>query len=1045
MKKIYLLLLSIVVATAVNAQSRISAADSYAGGDGTKDNPYQIATPEQWALLADNVNNTANYSRGKYFKLTADIVFNDSVMAKDLGTLATGTAFDVSPTIGAYSSDASYTAFQGVLDGDGHSISGAYLVDWGGGMALFKAIDGATIKNLEVKDTYIYAASYSSGIVSVAFNSKIINCSLTDSYLRSWGSQLGGIVSKAYGTTTVKNCYVFAQFNVKNNTGAIVGRAGGSDAGGDKAVIENCYSKAEMTYTKTGTNFGGVVGQANDGTTINNCWMVRSGTAPCSSTSGTVTIGHVCQLPYAKFTQVSDTLNQNADTIPGACRWTTMTKPLSSTSSSNGTFPCFDFSTFTPEEEVDDINTRATDPTPANGDLHVLAGADGNVVFSWTASADGKTATQNVYIGTSSDEVAAMTTPTFTLGTDTTFTRGGFDITKAYYWRVDRVTAEGVAAKGDVWEFRTAHIAFPGAEGYGRLAHGGRGGKVVYVTNLNDSGEGSLRWAMTNGTGPRTVVFKVSGLINLLDSKDIRCADPYVTIAGQTAPGKGICVAGASVGIGDDDICRFLRSRRGGTPDTGGSLGFYYADHAIIDHCTASWGTDETYSSRSCKNITFQRNIISEALGIAGHRKYPEGTNHGFAATIGGSIGSHHHNLLANCNGRNWSMGGGSDAAGNAQGELDMFNNVCYNWWKRTTDGGARLMQFVNNYYKMGTDTKLTNLFSADNEMGGHRQQFAYVSGNVRDNLDGSLTDDKYNDTYCATGDYPEETWYTEPFFESYATIEPARDAYKTVMSDVGANQPMVDNTDARIVNETLTRTYTYVGSKSGIKGEIDNESDAGGYEVYYETSWADDFDTDLDGLPDWWETIKGTNVNSPSGDFTDSNSDPDGDGYTMLENYLDFMAQPHYSIKQGEQLQLNMRQFFKGFTSSPVFSVENVDENLSATVSDSTLTVSANKQNVIAELTMTVKDSAGSTYSRRLCIAATDADITGIANVAVSADTRVASFEVYSVGGSKVMSGRGNGSSLNNLNLSSLGSGVYIVKAVSSDGRQISAKVIKR
>lgn len=1038
-------MLAFLTAVGINAQSRIDAADSYAGGSGTKDDPYQIATVEQWAFLAENVKSTPNYSRGKYFKLTADLVFNENVLGKDLGTLATQTAFPVTPMVGDYTSETNYTAFQGVFDGGGHSISGVYIVDWGNAVALFKAVDGATIKNLEVKDAYLYAGNYMGGIVSVAFNSKFINCSLTDSYIRSWSSQEGGIVGRTIGTCSFKNCYVFAQFNVKNNSGGIAGRAGGSDAGGDSTVFENCYTKAEMTYSKTGTDFGGIVGYAAQGTYINNCWMVKSGTSPYSTKTSTgVTIGHVCQLPNAKFTTVHDTLNVNAESIPGACRWTTMTKPLSSTSDKTSTFPCFDFSTFTPEEEEDDINSRVTDPYPSDGDLHVLADADGKVTFSWTASADGLTASHNLYFGTSREEVDAMTTPTVVLGTDTSYVGQDFDITKTYYWRVDRVTAEGNASKGDVWSFQTAHLAFPGAEGYGRLAHGGRGGSVVYVTNLNDSGEGSLRWALTNGSGPRTVLFKVSGLINLLDSKDIRCADNNVTIAGQTAPGIGICVAGASVGIGDDDICRFIRSRRGGTPDTGGSLGFFYAKHAIIDHCSASWGTDETYSSRGCGNITFQHNIISEALGIAGHRNYPEGTNHGYAATIGGSIGSHHHNLLADCYGRNWSMGGGADAKGNAAGELDMFNNVCYNWGRRTTDGGARQMQFVNNYYKMGIDTRLTNLFSADNEMGGHRQQFAYVSGNIRDNKDGSLSEDKINDTYRATGDYPEETWVDEPFFDSHAKIESARSAYRSVLSDVGANLPMMDNTDTRIINETLNRSYTYVGSKSGIRGEIDNEADAGGYEVYPETEWADDYDSDLDGLPDWWETIHGTNANSPAGDFSDSNADSNGDGYTALEDYLDFMAQPHYLIASDSTLNINMKQYFRGFTNAPQFSVENTSSFVMATVADSVLTVKPLEANKIAELTMTVADADGYTYSRRLFVATPDAYVTGISSVSKSESASLRSFEVFDMGGAKVMGGNANGNDISHLQLSGIKSGVYIVKAVTTDGKTVSAKIIK-
>ena len=134
--------------------------------------------------------------------------------------------------------------------------------------------------------------------------------------------------------------------------------------------------------------------------------------------------------------------------------------------------------------------------------------------------------------------------------------------------------------------------------------------------------------------------------------------------------------------------------------------------------------------------------MIAEALGIADHKNYAAGTNHGFAATIGGERGTFSHNLLVNCAGRNWSMGGGLDGNGNAAGELDMFNNVCYNWWKRTTDGGAKWMQFVNNYYKMGPDTRRTELFIAQNEGGGERTQFAFVDGNIRENKNHSLTHD---------------------------------------------------------------------------------------------------------------------------------------------------------------------------------------------------------------------------------------------------------------------------------------------------------------
>src|SRR5690606_24523908 len=191
---------------------------------------------------------------------------------------------------------------------------------------------------------------------------------------------------------------------------------------------------------------------------------------------------------------------------------------------------------------------------------------------------------------------------------------------------------------------------------------------VVYVDNLNDSGPGSLREAVTNNVGPRTIVFNVGGIIQL--KSRLVLTDRYVTIAGQTAPGKGICIRSAPFGIGADDaIVRFIRLRLGGgrTADGMGMNG----DHSIMDHCSISWTIDEAFSSRGAKNITLQRTLISEALNAAGHKNYPEGTEHGYAATIGGVKGSFHHNLLAHNNGRNWSMGGQLDANNNLSGWLD--------------------------------------------------------------------------------------------------------------------------------------------------------------------------------------------------------------------------------------------------------------------------------------------------------------------------------------------------------------------------------------
>lgn len=504
-------------------------------------------------------------------------------------------------------------------------------------------------------------------------------------------------------------------------------------------------------------------------------------------------------------------------------------------------------------------------------------------------------------------------------------------------------------------------------------------------------------------------MFKVSGII---DMNFKACwSGPQVTIAGQTAPGKGICLKHCDIGIGSDNIVRHLRARRGlGTSEeTGNAIGTVYADHTILDHVTASWGTDETFSSRSSRNITFQRSMISEALGIAGHRNYDAGTNHGYAATIGGDIGTFSHNLLADCTGRNWSMGGGTNAAGEYAGRLDIFNNVVYNWKSRTTDGGAHEVNFVGNYYKMGPAGGITKLFTLEIEGNLKGTQSAYVSGNIRENVNGSLTQDKEGETYClkirdGRTSLDWQHFVDKPFFESFAKIESAQEAYKSVLSDVGANQPMSDLTDQRIFHETLDRTYTYVGSKSKIKGQIDNEEDAGGFEDYPASAWPDDFDSDLDGLPDWWETIHGTNAHSAADDFSDSNADPDDDGYTALEDYLEFLAQPHVYVKPGATAEIFVDELFRGYTKSPVYTSEVTGTAATATLADKLLTVKAGTAAGIVTVLLKVTDAEGSSYERPLYVAVTDSnDMTTIRGVTVS-DCKP-SLVIYDLNGCRVSS----------------------------------------
>ena len=566
---------------------------------------------------------------------------------------------------------------------------------------------------------------------------------------------------------------------------------------------------------------------------------------------------------------------------------------------------------------IDRSPLTAMDPKPGHRDYHLDAD-DGSYTLQWTPAA--VAVKHKLVVGTEQETVSRSTDYIYE-GTNPAYTITGLSSSRYYFWRVDEVDADGRIHKGQVWSFRPRQLAFPGAEGYGRFATGGRGGKVYHVTTLSGGKEpGSLLYGLTEMNEPRYIVFDVSGVIELdFDSHFVK---PYAYIAGQTAPGKGICIKASNINIGSDVICRHIRFKRGlGVygENTGNAMGMSGADHAIVDHCTAAWGTDETVSGRGALNITFQYNIISEALGITGHKNYANGTNHGYAATIDGRIGSWHHNLLVNCEGRNWSMGGGMDANNRPIGGLDLFNNVVYNWHNRTTDGNCHAVNFVNNYYKMGTDTRKTILFTQDFEdaIAPDGIDQAYIKGNIRENKSHSLTQDALNDTYNATGNIPTTYQYrvNEPLFESYATIHTAKDAMKIVTSDAGATMPMRDEHHIRNIRETLDGTHTYVGSKSKIKGEIDTETDitehadGKGWEVYPEEARPENWDTDQDGMPDWYEALIHSDAHTAN-----QNDDPDSDGWTLLEDYLELMAHPYVVVEPNGMATLDLKPYFAGF-----------------------------------------------------------------------------------------------------------------------------------
>jgi hypothetical protein len=392
------------------------------------------------------------------------------------------------------------------------------------------------------------------------------------------------------------------------------------------------------------------------------------------------------------------------------------------------------------------------------------------------------------------------------------------------------------------------------------------------------------------------------------------------------------------------------------------------SNYSIMDHNTISWTIDEATSSRqsgsvgsgSC-NITFQRNVISEALDHSYHYddSQPGCTNcyqpHSFAGSISGEIGSYHHNLLAHCTGRNWSMAGGLDSSAHYAGSLDLRNNVVYNWTSRTTDGGVQRVNYLNNYYKPYTNASYvkTWLLRLDAINPGWGTESIYMDGNVMEGQNYESNNWQFGTAVLTgsgnLGDYASSNQLAAArtnaeVFPSYVTTQTARDAFKSVLSDVGCNQPSPDVIDQRVIQETLNKTVHYEGTNGPtytIDGQpqvtaspnrpgiidaptdvLDVSTNAPNFPWPTYNTYNVEVDTDHDGLPDWWEVIHGTDTNSPPDDFSDSNADPDGDGYTMLEEYLNWLAAPHTTCAQDSYVDVDLSQFTVGFTNAPVHSV---------------------------------------------------------------------------------------------------------------------------
>ena len=414
-------------------------------------------------------------------------------------------------------------------------------------------------------------------------------------------------------------------------------------------------------------------------------------------------------------------------------------------------------------------------------------------------------------------------------------------------------------------EVRGQQLAFPRAEGFGRFSLGGRGGKVLFVTNLHDSGPGSLRAAI-EADYPRIVVFKVSGTIEL--QSHLRIRHPRITIAGQTAPGDGICLRRYPLVISADDvIVRFLRVRLG---DEAGrkmdGIDVSDAENVIVDHCSVSWTLDEAVNTyHGSKNITIQWCLISESLNDS-----PLQEGHGFAASLGGFNTSYHHNLLANNAGRNPSIAGEEDAP---TINLDFRNNVIFNWGHRTLDGRPRSINVVNNYYKAGPASRRDHIVKMQTIYDGSFGRW-YIDGNVMVDTAGKVH--RSGIVRIDSEDVPLDSALVEaPVDFAPVQTETAEETYERVLDTAGATLPRRDAHDVRIIGEVRSGKTTYGN------GIISTQTDVGGWTELRSTDPPED--ADADGMPDAWERPF-----TEAGDLSlESAQDADGDGYTNVEEYL--------------------------------------------------------------------------------------------------------------------------------------------------------------
>ena len=433
-------------------------------------------------------------------------------------------------------------------------------------------------------------------------------------------------------------------------------------------------------------------------------------------------------------------------------------------------------------------------------------------------------------------------------------------------------------------------LAFPTAEGYGKYATGGRGGKVIEVTNLNASGTGSLAAAIA-ASGKRTIVFRVSGTIDA----DLNIKNGDLTIAGQTAPGDGITLKGELKINASNLIIRYIRVR---TDKSGDAMGGRYNDNIIVDHVSASWSTDEVMSIYHGNNVTIQWSMITEAMG----------GGHAFGGIWGNNHSTYHHNLIAHNVQRNPRIASGS-------GYNDLRNNVIYNWQSNSIYGGEKHQpgnssftgcwtNVVANYLKPGPGTlakdaiKVCAPWSRPGEGGDSDYGKWYVADNYMYGND-SVTTDNWKGVVPISFNNDQEIWQLNKrslvkldWASEFMPInqQSAEDAYQAVLNDAGCSFPNRDAIDIRIIGEVRNGTATYS------KGFISSPTNVGGWPVLNSLPALPDFDHD--GMPNDWELANGLD----STDASDRNT-VGPDGYTNLEIYLNSIISHPADVKESERI----------------------------------------------------------------------------------------------------------------------------------------------